>query len=81
MAPSEDVPADSAGDAPSESQLPEDHISEDSSELGGTGASAIKKDIPATKLISDGKLVKGRLVSLLKAEMFLVGMYLKQIYN
>ncbi|XP_019342202.1 splicing factor, suppressor of white-apricot homolog isoform X3 [Alligator mississippiensis] len=58
VAPSEDVPADSAGDAPSESQLPEDHISEDSSELGGTGASAIKKDIPATKLISDGKLVK-----------------------
>uniref|UniRef100_A0A7M4FP95 Splicing factor, suppressor of white-apricot homolog n=1 Tax=Crocodylus porosus TaxID=8502 RepID=A0A7M4FP95_CROPO len=58
MAPSEDVPADSSGDAPSESQLPEDQTSEDSSELGATGASAIKKDIPATKIISDGKLVK-----------------------
>ncbi|XP_019394520.1 PREDICTED: splicing factor, suppressor of white-apricot homolog isoform X5 [Crocodylus porosus] len=58
VAPSEDVPADSSGDAPSESQLPEDQTSEDSSELGATGASAIKKDIPATKIISDGKLVK-----------------------
>ncbi|XP_019362610.1 PREDICTED: splicing factor, suppressor of white-apricot homolog isoform X4 [Gavialis gangeticus] len=58
VAPSEDVPADSAGDAPSEPQLPEDHTAEDSSELGATGASAIKKDIPATKIISDGKLVK-----------------------
>lgn len=57
---SEDVPADSTTDAPSETQLADGHTPEDGSEPSAKGALETKKDVPP-KTVSDGKLVKGML--------------------
>ncbi|XP_003210912.2 splicing factor, suppressor of white-apricot homolog isoform X3 [Meleagris gallopavo] len=54
---SEDVPADSTTDAPSETQLADGHTPEDGSEPSAKGALETKKDVPP-KTVSDGKLVK-----------------------
>ncbi|XP_048820501.1 splicing factor, suppressor of white-apricot homolog isoform X4 [Lagopus muta] len=54
---SEDVPADSTTDAPSETQLADGHAPEDGSEPSAKGALETKKDVPP-KTVSDGKLVK-----------------------
>ncbi|XP_015733135.1 splicing factor, suppressor of white-apricot homolog isoform X2 [Coturnix japonica] len=54
---SEDVPADTTTDAPSETQLADGHTPEDGSEPIAKGASETKKDVPP-KTVSDGKLVK-----------------------
>ncbi|KAL9834526.1 LOW QUALITY PROTEIN: splicing factor, suppressor of white-apricot homolog [Geothlypis trichas] len=54
---SEDVPADSASDAPSETQFADERAPEDASEPSAKGVPGTKKDIPA-KAVSDGKLVK-----------------------
>ncbi|XP_072206929.1 splicing factor, suppressor of white-apricot homolog isoform X3 [Excalfactoria chinensis] len=54
---SEDVPADTTTDAPSETQLTDGHTPEDGSEPIAKGASETKKDVPP-KTVSDGKLVK-----------------------
>lgn len=58
MSSSEDVPADSASDAPSETQFADERAPEDASEPSAKGVPGTKKDIPA-KAVSDGKLVKG----------------------
>uniref|UniRef100_A0A8C6ZQI6 Splicing factor, suppressor of white-apricot homolog n=1 Tax=Nothoprocta perdicaria TaxID=30464 RepID=A0A8C6ZQI6_NOTPE len=55
---SEDVPADTAGDAPSETQFAEEQTPEDASESSAKGVPGAKKDVPPSKAISDGKLVK-----------------------
>ncbi|XP_071619138.1 splicing factor, suppressor of white-apricot homolog isoform X2 [Heliangelus exortis] len=54
---SEDVPADT-GDAPSETQFADEHAPEDASEPSAKGVPGTKKDVPASKTVSDGKLVK-----------------------
>ncbi|XP_042721509.1 splicing factor, suppressor of white-apricot homolog isoform X4 [Lagopus leucura] len=54
---SEDVPADSTTDAPSETQLADGHTPDDASEPSAKGALETKKDVPP-KTVSDGKLVK-----------------------
>ncbi|XP_031448592.1 splicing factor, suppressor of white-apricot homolog isoform X6 [Phasianus colchicus] len=54
---SEDVPADTTTDAPSETQLADGHTPEDGSEPSAKGALETKKDVPP-KTVSDGKLVK-----------------------
>ncbi|OXB61410.1 hypothetical protein ASZ78_012243 [Callipepla squamata] len=54
---SEDVPADTTTDAPSETQFADEHTSEDASEPSAKGAPETKKDVPP-KIVSDGKLVK-----------------------
>ncbi|XP_074700751.1 splicing factor, suppressor of white-apricot homolog isoform X3 [Strix aluco] len=55
---SEDVPADTAGDTPSETQFADEHAPEDASEPSAKGVPGTKKDIPPSKAVSDGKLVK-----------------------
>ncbi|KGL82049.1 Splicing factor, suppressor of white-apricot, partial [Tinamus guttatus] len=55
---SEDVPADTACDTPSETQFAEEHTPEDASESSAKGVPGTKKDVPPSKAISDGKLVK-----------------------
>ncbi|XP_023792954.1 splicing factor, suppressor of white-apricot homolog isoform X3 [Cyanistes caeruleus] len=55
---SEDVPADTASDAPSETQFADEHAPEDASEPSSKGVPGIKKDVPPAKAVSDGKLVK-----------------------
>ncbi|KFO85297.1 Splicing factor, suppressor of white-apricot, partial [Buceros rhinoceros silvestris] len=55
---SEDVPADTAGDAPSETQFADEHPPEDASEPSAKGVPGTKKDVPPSKTVSDGKLVK-----------------------
>ncbi|XP_009930772.2 splicing factor, suppressor of white-apricot homolog isoform X1 [Opisthocomus hoazin] len=55
---SEDVPADTAGDTPSETQFAEEHAPEDTSEPSAKGVPGTKKDVPPSKTVSDGKLVK-----------------------
>ncbi|XP_008500983.1 splicing factor, suppressor of white-apricot homolog isoform X2 [Calypte anna] len=55
---SEDVPADTAGDAPSETQFADEHAPEDASEPSAKGVPGTKKEVPASKAVSDGKLVK-----------------------
>ncbi|XP_052651493.1 splicing factor, suppressor of white-apricot homolog isoform X3 [Harpia harpyja] len=55
---SEDVPADTAGDAPSETQFTDEHAPEDASEPTAKGVPGNKKDVPPSKTVSDGKLVK-----------------------
>lgn len=57
---SEDVPADTTTDAPSETQLADGHAPEDGSEPIAKGAPETKKDV-LPKTVSDGKLVKGML--------------------
>lgn len=57
---SEDVPADNAGDTPSETQFADEHAPEDASESSAKGLPGTKKDVPP-KTVSDGKLVKGML--------------------
>ncbi|CAN8192550.1 unnamed protein product [Coccothraustes coccothraustes] len=54
---SEDVPADTANDTPSETQFADEHAPEDASEPSAKGVPGTKKDIPP-KSVSDGKLVK-----------------------
>ncbi|XP_040504273.1 splicing factor, suppressor of white-apricot homolog isoform X5 [Gallus gallus] len=54
---SEDVPADTTTDAPSETQLADGHAPEDGSEPIAKGAPETKKDV-LPKTVSDGKLVK-----------------------
>ncbi|XP_030814473.1 splicing factor, suppressor of white-apricot homolog isoform X2 [Camarhynchus parvulus] len=54
---SEDVPADTANDTPSETQFGDEHAPEDASEPSAKGVPGTKKDIPS-KAVSDGKLVK-----------------------
>ncbi|KAM8797792.1 splicing factor, suppressor of white-apricot homolog isoform 2-T2 [Eudromia elegans] len=54
---SEDVPADTACDTPSETQFAEDHTPEDASESRAKEVPGTKKDVPP-KVITDGKLVK-----------------------
>ncbi|NXX70475.1 SFSWA protein, partial [Spizella passerina] len=54
---SEDVPADTANDTPSETQFADEHAPEDASEPSAKGVPGTKKDIPS-KAVSDGKLVK-----------------------
>ncbi|XP_021268021.1 splicing factor, suppressor of white-apricot homolog isoform X4 [Numida meleagris] len=54
---SEDVPADTTADAPSETQFADEHTPEDASEPSAKGAPETKKDVPP-KTVSDGKLVK-----------------------
>lgn len=58
---SEDVPADTAGDTPSETQFTDEHAPEDASEPSAKGVPGNKKDVPPSKTVSDGKLVKGML--------------------
>ncbi|XP_069727280.1 splicing factor, suppressor of white-apricot homolog isoform X3 [Phaenicophaeus curvirostris] len=55
---SEDVPADTAGDTPSEMQFADEHAPEDASEPSAKGVTGTKKDVPPSKIVSDGKLVK-----------------------
>ncbi|NWV62122.1 SFSWA protein, partial [Malurus elegans] len=55
---SEDVPAGSAGDEPSETQFAGQHAPEDTSEPNAKGVPGTKKDVPPPKAVSDGKLVK-----------------------
>ncbi|NXN41071.1 SFSWA protein, partial [Rhinoptilus africanus] len=55
---SEDVPADTAGDTPSETQFADEHAPEDASEPSAKGVPGTKKDVTPTKTVSDGKLVK-----------------------
>ncbi|XP_058707270.1 splicing factor, suppressor of white-apricot homolog isoform X2 [Poecile atricapillus] len=55
---SEDVPADTASDAPSETQFADEHSPEDASEPSTKGVPGTKKDVPPAKAVSDGKLVK-----------------------
>ncbi|XP_009886408.1 PREDICTED: splicing factor, suppressor of white-apricot homolog isoform X4 [Charadrius vociferus] len=55
---SEDVPADTTGDTPSETQFADEHPPEDASEPSAKGAPGTKKDVPPSKTVSDGKLVK-----------------------
>uniref|UniRef100_A0A8D0F097 Splicing factor, suppressor of white-apricot homolog n=1 Tax=Strix occidentalis caurina TaxID=311401 RepID=A0A8D0F097_STROC len=55
---SEDVPADTAGDTPSETQFADEHAPEDASEPSAKGVPGTKKDVPPSKAVSDGKLVK-----------------------
>ncbi|XP_074015941.1 splicing factor, suppressor of white-apricot homolog isoform X2 [Numenius arquata] len=55
---SEDVPADTAGDTPSETQFADEHAPEDASEPSAKGVPGTKKDAPPAKTVSDGKLVK-----------------------
>ncbi|XP_009471509.1 PREDICTED: splicing factor, suppressor of white-apricot homolog isoform X4 [Nipponia nippon] len=55
---SEDVPADTAGDTPSETQFADEHAPEDASEPSAKGVPGTKKDVPPSKTVSDGKLVK-----------------------
>ncbi|KAM9624556.1 splicing factor, suppressor of white-apricot homolog isoform 6-T10 [Morphnus guianensis] len=55
---SEDVPADTAGDAPSETQFTDEHAPEDASEPTAKGVPGNKKDVLPSKTVSDGKLVK-----------------------
>ncbi|XP_029880738.1 splicing factor, suppressor of white-apricot homolog isoform X3 [Aquila chrysaetos chrysaetos] len=55
---SEDVPADTAGDTPSETQFTDEHAPEDASEPSAKGVPGNKKDVPPSKTVSDGKLVK-----------------------
>lgn len=57
---SEDVPADTTGDTPSETQFADEHAPEDASEPSAKGVPGAKKDVPP-KTVSDGKLVKGML--------------------
>ncbi|XP_053938112.1 splicing factor, suppressor of white-apricot homolog isoform X3 [Cuculus canorus] len=54
---SEDVPAETAGDTPSETQFADEHAPEDASEPSAKGGAGTKKDVPP-KVVSDGKLVK-----------------------
>lgn len=56
---SEDVPADTANDTPSETQFADEHAPEDASEPSARGVPGTKKDIPPPKAVGDGKLVKG----------------------
>ncbi|XP_010167666.1 splicing factor, suppressor of white-apricot homolog isoform X2 [Antrostomus carolinensis] len=55
---SEDVPADTAIDTPSETQFADEHAPEDASEPSAKGVPGTKKDVPPSKAVSDGKLVK-----------------------
>uniref|UniRef100_A0A8C5U3A3 Splicing factor, suppressor of white-apricot homolog n=1 Tax=Malurus cyaneus samueli TaxID=2593467 RepID=A0A8C5U3A3_9PASS len=55
---SEDVPAGSAGDEPSETRFADQHAPEDTSEPNAKGVPGTKKDVPPPKAVSDGKLVK-----------------------
>ncbi|XP_010192371.1 PREDICTED: splicing factor, suppressor of white-apricot homolog isoform X3 [Mesitornis unicolor] len=55
---SEEVPADTAGDAPGETQFADEHAAEDATEPSAKGAPGTKKDVPPPKTVSDGKLVK-----------------------
>ncbi|NXJ75568.1 SFSWA protein, partial [Trogon melanurus] len=55
---SEDVPADTAVDTPNETQCPDEQVPEDASEPSAKGVPGAKKDIPPSKAVSDGKLVK-----------------------
>ncbi|NWU75379.1 SFSWA protein, partial [Onychorhynchus coronatus] len=55
---SEDVPADAASDAPSETQFADERAPEDASEPSSKGVPGTKKDVPPPKAVSDGKLVK-----------------------
>ncbi|XP_014748190.1 PREDICTED: splicing factor, suppressor of white-apricot homolog isoform X2 [Sturnus vulgaris] len=55
---SEDVPADTANDTPSETQFADEHAPEDASEPSAKGVPGTKKDVPPPKAVSDGKLVK-----------------------
>ncbi|XP_025914700.1 splicing factor, suppressor of white-apricot homolog isoform X6 [Apteryx rowi] len=55
---SEDVPADTACDTPSETQFADEHTPEDASEPSAKGVPGTKKDVPPSKTVSDGKLVK-----------------------
>ncbi|XP_067395863.1 splicing factor, suppressor of white-apricot homolog isoform X2 [Emydura macquarii macquarii] len=55
---SEEVPADTASDTQAETQFLDDDTSEDASEMDTMGVTGIKKDAPASKTISDGKLMK-----------------------
>ncbi|KAM6339980.1 splicing factor, suppressor of white-apricot homolog isoform 3-T3 [Alca torda] len=55
---SEDVPADTAGDTPSETQFADEQGPEDASEPSAKGVPGTKKDVPPAKTVSDGKLVK-----------------------
>ncbi|XP_032864028.2 splicing factor, suppressor of white-apricot homolog isoform X2 [Tyto alba] len=55
---SEDVPADPASDTPSETQFADEHTPEDASEPSAKGVPGTKKDVPPSKTVSDGKLVK-----------------------
>ncbi|XP_066056171.1 splicing factor, suppressor of white-apricot homolog isoform X4 [Chamaea fasciata] len=54
---SEDVPADTANDTPSET-FADERSPEDASELSAKGVPGTKKDVPPPKAVSDGKLVK-----------------------
>lgn len=58
---SEDVPADTAGDAPSEAQFADEHAPEDAPEPSAKGVPGTKKDV-LPKTVGDGKLVKGMLM-------------------
>ncbi|XP_016157727.1 PREDICTED: splicing factor, suppressor of white-apricot homolog isoform X2 [Ficedula albicollis] len=58
LSSSEDVPADTANDAPSEAQFGDEHAPEDASEPSAKGVPGTKKDAPPPKAVSDGKLVK-----------------------
>ncbi|NXT01470.1 SFSWA protein, partial [Jacana jacana] len=60
---SEAVPADTAGDTPSETQFADEHAPEDASEPSAKGVPGTKKDVPPAKTVNDGKLVKGKLKS------------------
>ncbi|XP_009995940.1 PREDICTED: splicing factor, suppressor of white-apricot homolog isoform X2 [Chaetura pelagica] len=55
---SEDVPSDTTGDTQSETQFADEHAPEDGSEPSAKGVLGTKKDVPASKAVSDGKLVK-----------------------
>lgn len=55
---SEDVPADTATDTSSETQFADEHTPEDASEPSAKGVPGTKKDVPPSKTVSDGKLVK-----------------------
>ncbi|XP_025951110.1 splicing factor, suppressor of white-apricot homolog isoform X3 [Dromaius novaehollandiae] len=55
---SEDVPADTACDTPSETQFADEHTPEDASEPSAKGVPGTKKDVTPSKTVSDGKLVK-----------------------
>ncbi|XP_051489741.1 splicing factor, suppressor of white-apricot homolog isoform X2 [Apus apus] len=55
---SEDVPSDTTGDTQSETQFADEHAPEDGSEPSAKGVPGTKKDVPASKAVSDGKLVK-----------------------
>ncbi|KAM4763143.1 splicing factor, suppressor of white-apricot homolog isoform 2-T2 [Cyanocitta cristata] len=55
---SEDVPADTASDTPSETQFVDEHAPEDASEPSARGVPGTKKDVVPPKAVGDGKLVK-----------------------